>query len=151
MHRILKISPETEELLIAIGDRMGLSQEGLQTEEIMELVIDTMANSVDAQFEYATTGEGAPLSMDDALNAIMNPDISTEFVQPTTVMETPYQLTWEDIVALDPHHDADKHTDIERRAIVIVFNQLPKDQWASEHAEKLIDNTVLLLQKNAQK
>jgi hypothetical protein len=145
----LHISDDTVVLLLNIGEFMGLSVSEYGTpdiSEVLEVVIDNLANSVDSQLETRTTGEGTPIAMQDALEQLMNPNISTVFKAPDTGDVKSTKLTWEQIcVLMGEAHPADSHDDITKEAITIVLNELPRDEWASDHAERLIDETIILL------
>lgn len=147
---ILDLSDEIVTILMQVADQIGIPPEVEKVEERLELAIDAMANSVDSATEVATRADGTPLQMQAALDAILNPDISSSFTQPTTAaIQAGEGLTWEGITNIlgtaTCHPDID---DVTRKAMLIVFNELPQDEWTGEHAEKLIDQTIALLMKN---
>ena len=147
---VLNISPDTVDILLNIAERIGIPDEIDNVEERLELAIDGIANSIDTQFEVATSDEGTPLQMQEAVDKLLNPNISTTFSQPTTISTTPHDLTWDDILELMPDTMSFPDDPIIKKAVVIVFNQLHQDEWTSEHAERLIDQTIAILKKEEQ-
>lgn len=145
---ILNISDDTVDILLAIAERIKVPVEIDNIPERLELAIDAMAMSIDTQMDIMASSEGTPLQMQAAVDALLNPNISTTFRAPDTGDAESKSLTWEQICAIYPEYPQDAIDDIRKQAITIVFNELQQDEWASEHAERLIDQTVELLKKN---
>ena len=147
----LNISEDVVNILMHVADQIGVPPEIEDTAERMELAIDAMAQSVDSQIEPAAHSDGEPLQMGAAVEALLNPNISTDFTQPNTAKPAGNGLTWEEIVALYPANHFDDVDETTKQAITIVFNELPEDEWTSEHAGRLVEQTVELLRKEDSK
>lgn len=146
----LEISEETAAILNAVANDLKLPDELTETEKF-EFVIATMADSIDTRAEVIYHDDSKPLQMQDAIDAIVNPNISKVFKEPDTGALEHKSLTWEQIRAIMPlPQDADAPDDTTKDAIVIVFNELPQDEWASPHAERLIEQTIALLKKRTE-
>ena len=158
----INISDDVRSILLNVADRLGLPPD-IEEDEQLSIAIDAIANSIDTAMEVATSAEGTPLQMQDALEAVLNPHIGTVFVQPTTAAKAERTLlSWEDIVAimkednktLGLYNDntlVDQYDAPSKEAICLIFNQLPQDEWSSEHAEKMIDQTIAILRGREEK
>lgn len=151
----LNLSDDLVSLLMSISDKMGIPPEIDSISERIEIVIDVIANSVDAGFEVDSTDADGPIQMEDAVNTLINPDISTNFINPAPVptagnVELAFDELMEKMYGADgPSAEQEVNDPTVRRALEIVFNQLPQDEWTSEHAERLIEETVALIQSGS--
>ena len=146
---IIDLSDDARIILLSVADRLGLPPDLTNEDEQISMAIEALANSVDTAMEVAVMDDGKPLQMQEALNAILNPHIGTEFVQPSTAAFIEKEaLSWDDIVKLLPTIEADEPCDeVTRQALCIVFNQISQDEWSSEHAEKMVDQTIAILRR----
>jgi hypothetical protein len=142
----IDLSDDTVNILVAISESLGLPPE-LSLDERLAFTIDAIANSIDSTHEVDTEAEGQPLQMQEALETILNPHIGSSYTKPTTTgVAGRTQLVWQDIKKLLPDiEEKEQYDNLTRDAICIVFNELPQDEWSSEHAEILIDKTIDLL------
>lgn len=144
----LSLSNEAMEILENLAGRMRLPAE-LPLEERIAIVIETMADSVDAAMEVATSNEGSPISMQEAINAVLNPDISTDFKMPDDVPAPPEpkQMTLQEIIEKGGMHGKSVSEPLMQEAVVLVYNSIDKAEWNTPIADRLVGETYDLLKK----
>jgi hypothetical protein len=148
MELTLNISDETVGILLNIGAQMKLP-EVLSTPEALELVIDALANSVDTQMEVANLSDSKPIEMQAAIDAILNPDISTGYTAPEeqdAPKEKP-KLTFEQVIEMGGNHGKEIDDPLTRIASTMVHNQLDQDMWNTRKADELVTQTLQFLTK----
>jgi len=140
----LDLDEDTVGILLQLGDQMKLQH--LSTIEVLELVITQMADSIDSQMELRPAETGSPVEMQDAIDAIMNPDISLEFKQPRSldaVVSAGGKITFEQLQAAGFGKDI---TDpVLQEATTAVLNQLDREEWNAPYVAELIERTYRML------
>lgn len=127
------------EILLGIAGKMHLP-EGLNDVERVELAFDALVNAYDSQqdVEEIAHDPGTPINaatLAEAMQRVVSPNISTDFVQPTTEeMEKP-KLTLDELLEDAPQNTILKNakaTDdpILTRAVEITFNAIHPAVWA---------------------
>lgn len=148
----LNISDDTVGILLSVGAGMKLPA-SLSTIESLELVIDALANSLDAQIEVATSAEGTPLQMQEAVEAILNPNIGQGTLTMTdtpTLAPVKSELSLQDIINAGGMHGKQVDDPLMQESVRIVYNQLDRDSWDTPLSERLVTQTVHLLQEQLQ-
>ena len=141
----LTIKDTTVGILFDIASNLSLP-EHLTLEEKLSTAIDAIADSMETVSDVEVVSAGEPLQMQDALEAILNPNISSTYTPPSTPIPVSKNLTWEDIIALRPDIESNGALDeVVKESICIVFNELPTDEWDTPHAKALIEKTHYLV------
>lgn len=145
----ITLSDDTAQILFVLGQRMRIPVE-LSQDETLELIIDALANSLDTQMEVATTNVGNPIAMQEAIDAILNPDISTEFVQPNTEAPIKEEFNFKKLFEMGGTGGKEVDDVVMRKTLVFVYEKLPRDEWGSSEAQKMVDQTYPIMQRAIQ-
>jgi len=145
----ITLSEDTAQILFGLGQKMRLPAE-LSQDETLELIIDAIANSLDTQMDVATSNTGNPIAMQEAIDAILNPDISTEFVQPNTEPMTKDVFDFKKLFELGGTNGKEVNDPVMRKTLVFVYGKLPRDEWGSSEAQKMVDQTYPIMLKAVQ-
>jgi len=145
----ITLSEDTAQILFGLGQKMRIPPE-LSQDETLELIIDALANSLDTQMDIATTNVGNPIAMQEAIDAILNPDISTDFVQPETEPMIRDVFDFKKLFEMGGTQGKEVDDPVMRKTLVFVYEKLPRDEWGSSEAQRMVDQTYPIMLKAVQ-
>jgi len=140
----MSLKDDTVMVLCNIADSLKLPQH-LTLDEKLAAAVDAIATSIDT-VEEPSVALGEPLQLHYIIEDVLNPNISSIYTPPDTPTPVSTNLTWEDIIALKPDIEANGALDdMTKESILIVFNELPVDEWDTPYAKSLIEKTHYLI------
>ena len=158
----IKIDDDVAETLLLIYDQMhpAASAQGLPVEERLELALSSVVYSVESTMEDRPEQEGAAVDADEmrrAIEKVVNPDIGTEYVQPTggATVKVVGPATVDELLIKDPDNkllmDAIHADDaVLSAATASVFNAMPKEEWRNfDKMSNLIQRAIRFLGEQA--
>lgn len=154
---LIHMSDEVEAIYLQAANKLGVPLEVEDTAERIAIALDIIAYSIDASNDVPEDLDVDDLDIPDSsandtavhLENVLNPNISTTYIPPEDVPAQDNWKPWSEL-AKDLYKEGDTpETDpVRQKAMEIVFNNFPKDEWATERCEKLIDATYKSLKKS---
>jgi len=91
-------------------------------------------------------------SISEAIDAVLNPDIRTAFVDPDIIAYNPRELTYKEIMQKLPNPPELFVTDITAKqlAIELVCNKFPEKEWTDSHTATLIVKTQAYIEQHSE-